>query len=274
MMPASQPAARPRRAPAIGALALLLSLALVAVALRAALGPGEDHLAGAECRGCHLAEGGVNPQKAALLVGPEEALCGRCHRAATTVSHPSGIPVARALPADYPLDWKGDLTCSSCHRAHGRAPGLLRGARRGRELCHACHDAAFFRRMRDGGASMMASGHGAAAPAGPAADIDPYSARCLECHGEQGDSNAQPVGVDRHAVARHSGRGGNHPIGRSYAAAMRYGGYRQESEVRRRLLLPMGMVSCVSCHQGYSKDHGKVVAVGRGSSLCFECHDL
>lgn len=254
--------------------AAVLLVAMAAAVLHAALRPGQEHLAGSECRACHLAEGQINPQKAGLLVAPQEALCARCHPNATTASHPSGITVSRVLPADYPLDWKGDLTCSSCHRAHGNAAGLMRGSLRGRELCRACHDEAFFRRMRDGGTSMMASGHAGVAAIGGGGSLDPYSARCLECHGDQGDSNLAPVGIDRHAIARHSGRGGNHPVGRSYAQAVKYGGYRRESEVARRLLLPLGMVSCVSCHQGYSKDHGKVVAAGRGSSLCFECHDL
>lgn len=44
--------------------------------------------------------------------------------------------------------------------------------------------------------------------------------------------------------------------------------------VERTLLLPDGKVSCVSCHQGYRKEHGKLVVTKEKSALCFECRNL
>lgn len=75
-------------------------------------------------------------------------------------------------------------------------------------------------------------------------------------------------------LLRHSSGSANHPIGRSYAAAVPYGGYRPEILLSKSVWLPDGKISCVSCHQGYSSDHGKLVTPKRGSALCYECHDI
>ena len=46
------------------------------------------------------------------------------------------------------------------------------------------------------------------------------------------------------------------------------------TKLSKKILLPMGLVSCVSCHEGYSQNHGKLVISNAGSALCFACHDL
>lgn len=67
---------------------------------------------------------------------------------------------------------------------------------------------------------------------------------------------------------------GDHPIGMSYRKALAYGGYRPLRTVERKLLLPDGRVSCISCHGGYQKEHGKLLVANAGSALCYQCHDL
>lgn len=224
------------------------------------------------CEGCHLAGKSVTPEQAHLLIAAQEKLCANCHPKATLVSHPSGFAPKGKLPADYPPDWKGDLTCSTCHDVHGKAPGLMRGSRRGRELCMTCHDAKFFTRMKDQGASMIVSGHLDAGIVAPVASLDAYSLRCMECHDGKGDSNAPSI--DRNMVVRHDSGAVNHPIAIGYEDAVRAGGYRPAAQLSKRILLPNGRLSCVSCHDGYSKTHGDLVTVTAGSALCFECHDL
>ncbi len=222
------------------------------------------------CEGCHLAGKDVTPEQAHLLIASQEKLCGSCHAKAIQVSHPSGFAPRNRPPAEYPLDWKGDLTCSTCHEVHGKAPGLMRGSKRRRELCLACHDAKFFNRMKDQGASMMASGHLATDAALAAAGVDSYSIQCMDCHESHGDSNAPSI--DRNMIMRHNGV--NHPIAVKYAEAARAGGYRPVELVMRRILLPNGRISCISCHDGYNSAHGKLATPTIGSALCFECHDL
>jgi predicted CXXCH cytochrome family protein len=229
------------------------------------------HLMKEDCAGCHLGKP-VVPQQAGMLVGSQEALCGRCHPTAIKLSHPSGFQ-PRNKPAElYPLDWKGDLTCSTCHEVHGSKPGLMRGSKLGKELCLACHDADFFKKMRDGGASLMV-GHLSRGIDVNAPTLDVYSRQCMECHGRSGDPRLA-TSIDRNGVARHSGSSLNHPVGANYQKAVAFGGYRQRQLVEKKLQLPNGLVSCVSCHQGYRKDHGKLVIGKEQSKLCYECHDL
>lgn len=257
----------------LAATALLAMLAAGSSWLQATLaGSGQTHLQKEDCASCHLGGRNVTAQQASMLVGSQESLCGRCHPTAIRVSHPSGFQ-PRNKPVDtYPLDWKGDLTCSTCHEVHGSSPGLMRGTKSGKELCFACHDANFFRKMRDGGASLMVGHLSRSADAG-AVVLDVYSRQCMECHGGNADPRIA-TSIDRNGIARHAGSKVNHPVGVNYQKAFTYGGYRQRRVVEKKLLLPDGMVSCVSCHHGYLKDHGKLVVTTAQSRLCYECHDL
>lgn len=224
------------------------------------------------CEGCHLAGKSVNPEQAHLLIASQEKLCANCHQTTRQVSHPSGFSPRSKLPIDYPVDWKGDLTCSTCHEVHGKTPGFMRAAKRGRNLCLACHDTQFFVRMRDQGASLMETGHLDARSTAVNSRLDAYSRQCMECHGRNGDNRA-PV-VDRNMVVRHGTSSLNHPIGANYADAVKFGGYRATSQISKKILLPSGLVSCVSCHEGFSANHGKLVSSGTNTNLCMECHDL
>lgn len=220
------------------------------------------------CGSCHLAGIDTAANNAAMLIASQEQLCGRCHANALKMSHPSGFtpPSGKIIPPVYPLDWKGDLTCSTCHEVHSDLPGKLRGTATGRDMCLACHDRAFFDNMRDGGTSVMQLGHLGIPNSQNWQNLDPYSIQCMECHANRGDVN-----VDSNQILRHGSQ--NHPIGRSYAAAERYGGYRPAFLLPKKIPLPNGMVSCISCHEGYARNHGKVIASGNTTSLCFECHD-
>lgn len=258
-------------------LAALVLLAAAAGALYAALAGGaRGHLADADCAGCHLAGRDAGAGNAGLLTASQEALCAKCHPASAQMSHPSGLRPAHIPPAPYPLDWKGDLTCSTCHEVHGAGRGLVRGSRGGKELCLACHAAEFFARMRDGGASLLA-GHlgGRMAPgvAPGAPGLDQWSRKCMDCHGE-GAAPGLATSVDSRGVVRHASQSASHPVGVSYQKAVAFGGYRPQRSVERKLLLPGGKVGCVSCHGGYQKEHGKLLVAMAGSALCMECHDL
>ena len=224
-----------------------------------------------DCIGCHLAGQGTNKANASQLTTSQEALCGQCHRSALELSHPSGFRPNRSLPASYPLDWKGDMTCSSCHDIHEGKAGLIRGELTGKKLCLACHDEQFFSQMADKGISLQRLGHLSATVSQLKRELDDYSIQCLGCHTTSGD--APQVSVDGRGVLRHSG-GINHPIGSDYNQASRSGLYKAASQLRAGINLPQGKVSCVSCHIGYSKKHGALVMPNTGSALCLECHDL
>lgn len=250
-----------------GGAALFWAVAVV----YAAIG-GKPHLSGIDCDTCHLSGKEVRPEQASKLVASQEALCGRCHPDALRLSHPSGFVPKAALPGEYPPDWKGDLTCSTCHRIHGTEPGLPRGGKRGKKMCLACHDVIFFNNMKDQGGSIEQSGHLTAGIKLGNVELDPYSLQCMGCHGGQAD--AAGVSVGRDGILRHASGSANHPIGKRYRESLKSGGFHPENRLSKKILLPDGKISCVSCHQAYRKEHGKLVISNRGSALCFECHDL
>lgn len=100
------------------------------------LGPHAD----LTCGTCHVVDAADRLLEPVALKGRQETLCAGCHATAADQSsganHPSGIVPARALPAEFPLDAEGRLTCVTCHALHGGAVTLVRG---GAWACMACH---------------------------------------------------------------------------------------------------------------------------------------
>lgn len=253
----------------LASLTALLILGLGAW-LYATATPPRLHPLGTACSSCHLAGNNTVADNASMLIASQEILCGQCHQNSMKMSHLSGFspPPGQNIPAAYPLDWKGELTCSTCHSVHSDSHGKLRGTARGAGLCLACHAKSFFDNMPDSGTSLTSSGHLGAQIARDWKTLDQYSIQCLGCHTENGDVNLSANRI----LGNHGSL--SHPVGRSYEAAARAGGYRNIAMLPEKILLPNGMVSCVSCHEGYSKTHGKLVTDNARSALCFECHDL
>ncbi len=227
----------------------------------------------ADCAACHMAGSRTTARNAHQLLSSQERICGACHEDALRLSHATGFTPKRILPAEYPVDWKGDVTCSTCHDIHSAKPGLMRGDRRGRDLCMSCHDGAFFAAMPDSGASIISNGHLNARTNKEPVGLDAFSIQCLGCHSTDADGGP-PVDIDPRGLVRHADGAVNHPVGANYEAASRYGGYRPRARLSKAILLPDGRVGCVSCHQGYTQTHGKLVMSNQASGLCFECHDL
>lgn len=229
------------------------------------------HPQNTECTSCHLATQITN-ENAHQLVDSQEKLCGRCHAYALQVSHPTGFTPEHIPPAQFPLDWKRDVTCSTCHQVHGHEQGLLRGNLRGREFCLGCHNEVFFAGMADRGTSIQLTGHLAKSSVPDNIDLDPFSRQCLSCHAGSGD--ALNIHIDQQGIVHHSGGSGNHPIGMPYGQPKGIGLYHKKVDLPAAILLPQGKVGCVSCHVGYSKKHGALVMSNERSALCMKCHDI
>jgi predicted CXXCH cytochrome family protein len=251
----------------IGLLALLSGAGVVNTVM-SAWQPG-DPLANGKCNGCHVArDGGKNAAESRMLLMGQEQLCTACHKDAVRASHPSGIRPSMKTPDIFPLDWKGDMTCSSCHYIHEGGHGRLRSNLRGKDYCLACHNEQFFAAMADSGQSLSFSGHLADQHANAYAGIDAYSKKCMECHDKQSSLPGLSVGLGN-GLVRHGG-GTNHPIGVNYQEAYQSGTYRNVANLPKEIILPEGMVSCVSCHEGYKQKHGKLIP----QATCISCHDL
>lgn len=235
---------------------------------------GKPHLSDQVCSNCHLAGKDVDPAQAHRLIASQEMLCGVCHKNVKRMSHPTGFAPKGKLPPGFPPDWKGDMTCSTCHDVHGTKPGLLRGDKRGKDLCFACHDTAFFNGMKDAGVSLQQSGHTIPdmTKLDRSTDIDALSLQCMGCHNNQVDAGGIRVG--RNGIVRHSSGAANHPIGVPYPTVSRNREFRPKGMLPQAIWLPNGKLSCVSCHQPYKKEHGQLVMPNDRSSLCTQCHDL
>jgi predicted CXXCH cytochrome family protein len=226
------------------------------------------HPMGMQCTSCHLSSEPADVRMGGRLIANQDQLCGSCHRGAKEMSHPTGFRPTRSVNASLPLDGQGQLTCSTCHDVHGTSAGLLRGSARGRDFCAGCHDAGFFTAMKDRGESLTVSAHIDARRTFSRVGVDGYSARCLSCHGDSGEQHSGSRGL------RHGGGRSNHPVGVSYTDALRHGTYRLPASLPRQVFLPDGKVGCVSCHEGYSREHGRLVMTLDKSRLCMSCHAL
>ncbi|MDH5181100.1 MAG: cytochrome c3 family protein [Gammaproteobacteria bacterium] len=216
---------------------LLTGIVAAAVSISVATGNRPFH-PNLECISCHLAGAGVDKANAHQLTTSQEVLCGQCHRGALELSHPSGFAPNGSVSEAYPLDWKGDMTCSTCHDIHQGKPGLIRGTLSGKAFCLSCHDQKFFDQMADSGGSIQRRGHLSVAANPVMRDLDTFSIQCLECHMASGD--APKVNINERGVLRHAGGSVNHPVGVNYARAEQNGVYRPTSQLRAGIKLPQG----------------------------------
>lgn len=122
--------------------------------------------------------------------------------------------------------------------------------------------------MADSGSSIMFSGHLKEINNTSLSGIDAYSKKCMECHDKQTNLPGLTVSFGN-GLVRHGG-GTNHPVGVNYQDAFKSGTYRDVMKPPKEIMLPNGMVSCVSCHEGYKKKHGKLIP----EASCISCHDL
>jgi predicted CXXCH cytochrome family protein len=155
---------------------------------------------------------------------------------------------------------------------HGTAPGLLRGNKSGAAFCFSCHDRRFFEQMKDRGTSLQQTGHFVMGST-PGSQVDSLSLQCIACH--ENESDALGIRMGKNNIVLHNSGGANHPIGMRYPANPgRDVNLRPKGALPRAILLPDGRMSCVSCHQVYKKDHGKLVMPNEGSALCLQCHNV
>lgn len=254
---------------------VLLACVIIIISFSTAwvIGRSSPHLLSENCQSCHLATETINSDNAYLLLNAQEILCERCHANAIKSSHPSGIVTSKNLPEIFKLNWQSKLTCSTCHDIHSEAKGLMVTELTGKEFCHSCHEKSFFENMKDLGTSLFISGHTVAGSEHFSDQLDSFSLKCMECHINQ-TGNLNVSVVDGNAIS-HSGGRVSHPIGREYKKAAQYGGYRPIGLLDKRINLPDGKVSCISCHKAFDKKHGaNIFEEHEQHKLCNSCHDI
>ena len=223
------------------------------------------------CNTCHLASSKVTKENSYQLLATQEKLCSPCHENALKVSHPSGLVPSMKFSTTFPLDWKQELTCSTCHNIHAVEYFSIRGNLSGKSLCLSCHQQSFFSSMTDSGISIQQSVH-KKPDNNNLSVVDSYSLECLNCHGNKGDTTS--ITVSSAGIVKHSSGAVNHPVGMLYRDSYNRGSYKHIDKISKNILFPDGKVSCVSCHKGYSKKHGEMVSTKSTTALCLECHDI
>jgi predicted CXXCH cytochrome family protein len=219
-----------------------------------------------KCNECHLSVSGGKK----IFVREIDRLCDGCHTS-LGLSHPSGMRPSFAIPAGFPLDWNGRMTCATCHDAHGNREFLMRTEKRGRQFCFMCHETlpgihGDSRQPAHTGSRRGPRGFEAARFEG---SIDRISVDCLVCHDV---TSARPADVRIGAgVYNHAG-GGSHPIGVDYMKAFARGRYVHPSRMKPAIVLINGRIGCGTCHNIYSKEKFYLAVSNERSALCFQCH--
>lgn len=235
-----------------------------------------EHTKQGDCLTCHLNDPtDLAPDEKLIFIKDLSRLCSDCHPNSATLSHPVGFPVSRSLPPEFVLDWKGEMTCATCHFFHKDPyPFFLRSSQAGKEFCLQCHDMDFFMDMVDGGESLitahLVSGLDEAVDLGY---IDTVSLECLICHDGVTASEVS-ISVSDTGVLNHQS-GSDHPIGTDYAQYANFDtSYTPPEQLPAEVLLVDGKVGCPTCHVPYDEVHGALVITQQNSKLCFTCHRM
>jgi predicted CXXCH cytochrome family protein len=203
-------------------------------------------------------------------------LCLTCHGDVKEASHPVEMTPSMNVPGEFPLDWKGEMTCVTCHTIHRRGydPSHLRSAVLGEAFCKRCHTSLY-----DGAdmhKTVVETAHvgGRYSVGDVTRVIDALSMKCLVCHdatlASGGDVESVGMGKFRHRT----NIGLSHPIGVSHVEARRkyQGAYRRVEDLPPEIKLFNGTVGCGSCHNPFSVGHSELVMSNEESALCFACH--
>ncbi len=261
---------------------LLLSIlglcSLAGGALWVASSPSNPHDFAEQCETCHLLE----PQrKGDVLIFNYDIdyLCNYCHEIPEGNSHPSQMVPSMAMPAGFPLDWQGRMTCATCHDPHrddwGVNPALLRGdGVAGRVFCALCHNEL----EQPGSQHRIAEIVHAKNALTPSREeissiLDRVSLECINCHdGAVGKViDVRMVGEE---TLTYAGRNMNHPIGMNYNDVAQYNDkLRPVEDLSPLITLVDGKVGCSSCHNQYSHELTMLAMNNKGSLLCLQCHN-
>ena len=204
-------------------------------------------------------------------------------------NHPVGVIPSNAItvPADWPLDPDGSITCLTCHTRlpsfTGDSPPHLRGGDKYAspvEFCATCHAAQSVRSAS--GAHWMAVQAAHLQPehlesAGSASLLDHGSMRCMECHdGVNAKESDNTIAWNRGPGTMGDERR-SHPVGVPYGRLDRGRSVtrlRPAGLLPKEVHLPGGQVSCISCHDLYAPGRHKLAVTTDNSALCFACHDM
>lgn len=232
------------------------------------------------CLDCHLTEPEPGQRTHTFRMDVTN-MCVGCHDDIKNLSHPVDVTPRMDVPPNLPLDWKGQVTCVTCHPAHGNGHGdfRLRSRATGPGFCLLCHSdiEEEIHKVTISSAHVTASTGSFMLPHIQRNMLDDLSIKCLSCHDAVFGTDSlvekkkDPLGGFFHNTM---GIGLSHPIGMNYIESRMKspGAYRKVAELPEEIKLFGGVVGCGSCHNPYSTKHDDLVMSNDGSRLCMACH--
>lgn len=233
-----------------------------------------------KCQDCHLTVPQQGEKGESLTFTRDiTAMCTGCHASTQELSHPVNKKPTMKVPANLPLDWKGEITCVTCHPVHDEGFGdfRLRSRASGEGFCSLCHSdlGSEMHKVAVGTAHVTESTGSKYVVGELGAVLDEMSLRCLACHDAAFANDTLVENVQIREIFHTSNSiGVSHPIGVSYAETkFKYkGAYRKLEDLPKEIKLFGGIVGCGSCHNPYSKQHSELVMSNEKSALCLACH--
>ncbi len=193
-----------------------------------------------------------------------------------------------AVPAGWPLDDQGAITCLTCHtkipaNVGHQEPDLRDFDSDGphpTDFCTKCHSCVDEESAESVHWLALGQAHVAndrAMQETESAALDEHSRRCLSCHdGVNAIESAN--GTPSNRIGGDFGNEGrNHPVGVDYRAAGRpsyLSPLRPASLLPKEVPLPGGKVSCISCHDLFSGSRYRLTVPIQRSRLCLTCHAM
>lgn len=225
-----------------------------------------------KCQLCHveIPKSDASYEDMIFVTERIDDLCSNCHKMDKRSSHPTGITPSKQIPLEKYLDKEGRLTCVTCHEVHKEEGDLLRGHTQGRSFCFVCHNEELLGvNWRHNLVVTYAHTPGKLAQEQSAGPLDKASIECLGCHDGTISKMAQAEvkgGEFQHGI------GLSHPIGIEYPKVSRKNDYIPLDALPEEIQLFDGKISCLSCHNPYTKEKYLLVMDNKRSRLCLACH--
>ncbi len=202
-------------------------------------------------------------------------------------NHPVGVVATESVvvPAHWPLDRRGAITCLTCHTKIPEKKGVFDAKLRetgtpGAEFCTKCHDTTLSGSVRSIHWLAVGIAHvpdDDRSSRGGGRALDASTRQCLSCHDGATATESKNLTTWSGTKGYVGDKRRDHPVGVRYDRMSRpkdASPLRPASLVPAHVLLPDGRVSCISCHDLYAATPSLLSVPVQDSKLCLTCHDM
>jgi len=214
----------------------------------------------------------------------------RLRRGPGVSNHPVNIVPSSSIniPEGWPLGKDGAITCFTCHAALSdfddardiRLRDFDDNIAEAGDFCASCHNEQSNQNAAAMHWSAIRKAHiksDSSRGFGAGGSLDGESRRCLGCHDGVNASESKNATPWSGGGGRHGVRTDNHTVGVRYPMAGSRGAaqsLRPAGMLPEQVRLPDGKISCVSCHDLYSRERAFLTVPLDDSQLCFTCHAM